>query len=414
MIVHAVARQHVDDASLLAANRLRLTSAPHPRLDSLGRFDRRLAAHLEGLRLAGDEGWSLCEATLETPSAGAVFPLAVRALDARDELKLSRIVALTEAVPETRAGLLAALGWVEPSRLQGTVATWLASEPFRRMLGIAACGMHRVDPGRVSAGLLRDPQPTVRARAYRSAGELGFADLLQRCAAAARSDDDPDVQFWAAWSAVLLGDRGAALEVLVARGFQPGCQQERGLRLALQAMTTKVAHTTLQQLAADPGSLRRVIQGSGIAGDPAYVPWLIKQMQDPSMARVAAESFTCISGVDLAAAALDRPSPQGFDAGPTDDPDDPNVDMDPDEGLPWPDPEKIGAWWEPNAKRFRLGARYFMGEAVSRTHCINVLQNGRQRQRILAAHYLCLLDPGTSLFNTSAPAWRQQRLLAQM
>jgi hypothetical protein len=37
-----------------------------------------------------------------------------------------------------------------------------------------------------------------------------------------------------------------------------------------------------------------------------------------------------------------------------------------------------------------------------------------QRQRILAAHYLCLLDPGTPLFNTSAPAWRQQRWLAKM
>jgi hypothetical protein len=35
-------------------------------------------------------------------------------------------------------------------------------------------------------------------------------------------------------------------------------------------------------------------------------------------------------------------------------------------------------------------------------------------QRILAAHYLCLLEPGTPLFNTSAPALRQQRLLAKM
>jgi hypothetical protein len=43
-----------------------------------------------------------------------------------------------------------------------------------------------------------------------------------------------------------------------------------------------------------------------------------------------------------------------------------------------------------------------------------VLKTGHQRQRILAAHYLCLLNPGTPLFNTSAPAWRQQRLLAQM
>ena len=54
------------------------------------------------------------------------------------------------------------------------------------------------------------------------------------------------------------------------------------------------------------------------------------------------------------------------------------------------------------------------GRARTRAHCIDVLKNGYQRQRILAAHYLCLLDPGTPLFNTSAPAWRQQRLLAKM
>ena len=68
----------------------------------------------------------------------------------------------------------------------------------------------------------------------------------------------------------------------------------------------------------------------------------------------------------------------------------------------------------PTAAASRQGTRYFMGAPVTREHCIDVLKNGYQRQRILAAHYLCLLEPGTPLFNTSAPAWRQQRLLADM
>jgi uncharacterized protein (TIGR02270 family) len=88
--------------------------------------------------------------------------------------------------------------------------------------------------------------------------------------------------------------------------------------------------------------------------------------------------------------------------------------MDPDEGLPWPDVAKVERWWAANSGRFALGTRYFMGAPVTREHCIGVLKNGYQRQRILAAHYLCLLDPGTPLFNTSAPAWRQQRLLAKL
>jgi hypothetical protein len=58
--------------------------------------------------------------------------------------------------------------------------------------------------------------------------------------------------------------------------------------------------------------------------------------------------------------------------------------------------------------------RYFMGVPPSREHCIEVLKTGGQRQRLVAAQYLCLLEPGRPAFNTSAPAWRQQRLLARM
>jgi hypothetical protein len=43
-----------------------------------------------------------------------------------------------------------------------------------------------------------------------------------------------------------------------------------------------------------------------------------------------------------------------------------------------------------------------------------LLKNGFQRQRMAAAIYLCLLKPGTPLFNCAAPAWRQQRLLEKM
>jgi hypothetical protein len=47
-----------------------------------------------------------------------------------------------------------------------------------------------------------------------------------------------------------------------------------------------------------------------------------------------------------------------------------------------------------------------------REHCIDVLKNGYHRLRTLATHGFSLLEPGTPHFNTSAPAWRQRRLLA--
>jgi uncharacterized protein (TIGR02270 family) len=160
--------------------------------------------------------------------------------------------------------------------------------------------------------------------------------------------------------------------------------------------------------------MRWLICGSGIVGDPAYVPWLIDHMATPEEARLAGEAFTLITGVDLPSSDLDTTRPEGFESGPNDDPKDSNVEMDPDAGLPWPDPKRIKAWWALNSSRFQSGSRSFMGAPVTRGHCLDILRNGYQRQRILAAVYLCLLTPGTSLFNTSAPAWRQQKLLAQM
>jgi uncharacterized protein (TIGR02270 family) len=157
-----------------------------------------------------------------------------------------------------------------------------------------------------------------------------------------------------------------------------------------------------------------VIENSGVGGDPTFVPWLITQMVDPNDSRAAGEAFSFITGVDLALLDLERKPPENFESGPNDDPDDPNVEMDPDEGLPWPDVKKVEDWWHANAGRFQKGTSYFMGQPVTKEHCIHVLKTGYQRQRILAAQYLCLLEPGTPLFNTAAPAWRQQRLLAAM
>jgi uncharacterized protein (TIGR02270 family) len=212
---------------------------------------------------------------------------------------------------------------------------------------------------------------------------------------------------------VLLGRRGDALYVLRSSPF-PGSLRERAFRLAIQALTVSEAHQVLQSLAKEPSQLRLLLKGSGIVGDVTYVPWLIGNMSDGQTARLAGEAFSLITGTDLALLDLERKPPENFESGPNDDPDDSNVEMDPDDGLPWPDAAKIKDWWAKNSNRFTPGQRYFMGAPVTHAHCIDVLKNGYQRQRILAAHYLCLLDPGTPLFNTSAPAWRQQKLLAQM
>jgi uncharacterized protein (TIGR02270 family) len=413
-VVTAVLEQHTDDAAILHATRTRLTKAPHINLRFLRRFDDRLAAHLDGLAVAGDDAWALCETRLESPHASSAFIAAIGAIQNPHADKLDKLIALSQAVPECAPGLISAFGWLDREHLRGVVAKLLGStDPARRVVGIAASALHRIDPALVAARRLEDADPEVRARAFRTAGELGKRELVSMLAAAIL-DEDSTCQFWAAWSSVLLGDRQNGLEQLKAVASKEAAPQSRALQLALQAMPVAAAHGMLQQFALDPGKARTLFAGAGFVGDPAYIPWLIDHMADDKLARLAGESFSMITGADLAELDLERDPPETIDAGPNDDPEDDNVDLDADEDLPWPDRARVQAWWTQHGARFSQGVRHLAGAPVSRNHCIDVLKNGYQRQRIAAAYHLCLLNPGTPLFEWRAPAWRQQRELAQM
>jgi uncharacterized protein (TIGR02270 family) len=413
-MIEVILRQHIEEAAILHAARTRLSSAPHVKLRHLGRFDDRLEAHLDGLLISGESSWPLHETELERARVGEIFVAAVRAIEDGRIDRLDRLFALIRARPGIEAGLFSAFGWMEAEKLRGWVVGLLNSDDSsRRLAAVTACAMHRVDADLISARRFDDRDPAVRARAWRTAGELGMHQLVST-AAVAMVAEEPACQFWAAWSAVLMGDRRRALEKLGELAGSPGPFRARALRLAIQAMGVGRAHALLQSLTHDAVTIQKRIRGAGFAGDPAYVPWLIGLMADDPLARLAGESFSLITGLDLAWLDLERKPPENFESGPNDDPNDPNVEMDEDDGLPWPDQAKIQAWWNENSQRFQPGVRYFMGLPLNPEHCLRVLKEGFQRQRILAAHYLCLLKPGTVLFNTSAPAWRQQRLLAEM
>jgi uncharacterized protein (TIGR02270 family) len=413
-VVPVVIAQHVDDAVMLRNTRTTLVRAPHVPLRQLLHFDRRLEAHLAGIRNAGFSGDEYCAAILASPSVGAGFVAGIRAIEANDRTRLDQLFAAAEAVPALTRGLYSAFGWVSPEQLRGLVATLLESDlAFRRLAGLTACALHRVDSGLLARSQLLDTDSDIRSRALRSAGELGLVDATEACMRTLGSENKESA-LSSAWTMVLLGDRKKALDELATTSMVQKPHRAQAFRLSLQAMTVTTGHARLQSLRADPSQRRLLLEGSGIVGDPAYIPWLINQMTVHEMARLAGESFSLITGTDLAMLDLDGRPPENFESGPNDNPEDGNVDMDTDDGLPWPDVTKIDKWWVANSLRFPQGTRYFMGAPVTREHCIDVLKNGYQRQRILAAHYLCLLDPGTPLFNTSAPAWRQQRLLAQM
>ena len=96
---------------MLRSTRTHLVSAPRVKLLHLGRLDERLAAHLDGVALAGDFGARLANAALESPGTGEVFVATVGAIQAGDSAGLDKLYSLVEALPDAEKGLASAFGW---------------------------------------------------------------------------------------------------------------------------------------------------------------------------------------------------------------------------------------------------------------------------------------------------------------
>lgn len=413
-MTNSIQLQHTEDAAMLYLQRRAAVHAPHFALLYLKRLDERLAAHLDGLCVAAQEGHAwLREEDGELP--GALFAETVVLLTeqpSRLDALLTRAAALPERFQEE---VSAALGWVEADCLQGVAKALLEStDPFRRRLGLVACTQHGLNPGDFLQAAFAAEDPALRACAARAAGELGLTALRESCRALL-DDTAPEVAFAAACAGVLLGERAHSLAQLGTLAAQAGPLQEEALRLWLLAADPVDAHNLLAQLARTPAQIRALITGSGIAGDAQYLPWLLPQMEKPELARLAAEAFALITGLDLAEENLDAGEPtlpEEALPGPDDNPENEDLSEDPDKDLPWPDVAKLQAWWHANTTRFAAGQPFFMGQPRSPQIALTTLREGYQRQRRLAALILVLQSTEAPLFNIAAPARRQATALA--
>lgn len=259
--------------------------------------------------------------------------------------------------------------------------------------------------------LIDDGDPDVRARALKAVGELGRMDLLPHLRDHSK-DPDPKNRFYAAWSSVLLGDK-FGVDVLRTIAEADNAYAARACTTVMRKMVLVDAGYWLDNLHRQAGNARLVSGGWGALGDPVAIPFLLGRMRIPELARPAGEAFSMITGVDIAYEDLDGEWPEGFEAGPTENPEDENVEMDPDEDLPWPDAALIEAWWDQNRQNFTPGTRYLLGKPIGPDTLTQALKGGYQRQRIAAALELTLSNPGTTLFECRAPGFRQQKMLGK-
>lgn len=394
---------HVEDAAMLWLRRDIAVNAPHYDRIFLSRLDEQLEAHVDGLRVAGPAGWDHAKAGFDAnPEPGEFFSLASLAIGSGDAERIETVIdALRDNPDELLKPFQSAVGWMPFAQAQADVEALLSSEDTTaRMAGLAACSVHRHDPHDALETAL-DAEPVVRARANRLAAELGRADLLHRILAE-RTDDTEDSRFWTQWAITMLGDREVGPQFLLDAARKEGPNWELAFRTGLLALGADAGWQWLDTLDLEPHGLLLRVVGFGLLGDPGTLPWLISQMDSTDHGRQAGESFALITGVDLEYVDLDKDEPEGFEFGPNDDPDDPNVTLDPNEDVPWPDAYRVEKYLQEELSDLPK-TPIFMGRERSNEVFEHTMLHGYQRQRRAAAFCLALRHPGAPLPNWKVP-----------
>jgi uncharacterized protein (TIGR02270 family) len=412
-IIEEVVSEHAQDAAFLWQLRDAAFSRPHYRLHDLTKLDDRVEAHLDGLRIAGDEGWEMVRAAfLESGGPGEVFAVAVLAFESGTPERVQQVIEVGTATPEAARGLISALGWLTYEQATKHIKALLAAEqPAVKRIGIAASAIHRRNPGPVAIqAALASDDPHLKARALRAFGELGLVDFQANARTNLKAKDST-CRFWAAWSNSLLSGHKDALSYLQGAAEAEGPFAERAAQMAIRRMPPNEAKTWIRRLVKELDKVRIAIIAAGALGVPDAIPFLIEMMKNPDVARVSGESFCLITGVRLEYDKLEGQKPEAFEAGPTESAEDENVEPDRDENLAWPSTAAVERWWDANRDRFAKGTRYLLGQPITTESLRQALKTGYQRQRAAAALELAILKPGRPLFEVRAPGWRQQAML---
>ena len=393
------------DAAFLWHLRAIAVDQPHYTRADLVELEQRLEAQLDLLMSSPDLGWQACEATLALQQPGDAFTATAIALRSHDVSKIQTAMQAGLAAPTAFKGIASALGWLPGEIARPWIGRLLKGKDMNhKHLGVAACSLRGEDPGELLNDILqRDDcrqHTPLYARALRLVGELRRQDLMPALTASLDAKD-PALRFWAIKSAILLGQHGLAKN-LRPFALTAGPYQARAIQLAFRVLPVEQGREWISAMAKDAANARAVITATGVLGDPHAINWLIGRMADPKLARLAAEAFTSITGVDLESRDLVGIPPTNQPTVPSDDPADTYVGLDEDENLPWPDASKVAALWRNHGQQFLVGRRYFLGKAPAPDWFKQKLADGTQRQRHAAALELALSDPQTRLANTRA------------
>ncbi|TYK64486.1 TIGR02270 family protein [Colwellia echini] len=406
-----ITEQFVIDASFLWLLRSIGVNQPHYYLDDLANIEKRIDANLDGLMCNFQQAWDICLEELQYEQAGETFTAAIIAFRSRDIDKIKFIVEHGSCNEETFKGLVSAMAWLPKNLNREWIDRLLYSKSLEhKYISIALCSVLRKNPGDMVKEILTREDclshPKLLIRTLRLVGELKLyacANLVQN----QLGHESPAVIFWANWSLIMLGEHTRVLALYDAIKEESPIQF-LALQTVFKILPVDKARSLISEYSTQPDLLRTMIRSIGILGDPHAIPWLLERMNNFETAKLAGESFTLITGIDLERFELVIDEPEIDQQLPNDDEADQNVALDEDENLPFPDVNKVNHTWLRYRDRYKVGSRYIMGIEVNQntpavvTKLNNILKQSSQRQRHSIALTLTLLNAQSPYINTKA------------
>ena len=425
-VINPLVRRHAEDAAFYWMQRDGNAQSPILHFERLKHFDRLLNAHLDGLRVAEDEGWKIALANLQRwRTNGETFVAYALAFN-HDHKRPQQLWDIILKLPDTtRDGLVSALGWLPESTVSPWLDVWIQRDdmPLMQALALRTYSIRRSMPSTISLEvLLTSRHAQVRAAALTLAGRLRLEQALPHLPQACKAEDLTE-RASAVIAMQLLSNGEAVLSDLwqiLMRHYEVA-EESKGLTRQIARRRTEtlarhlghtipLGHPGLQQaLAQLPARLALIVIAHH--GDAGLIPKIIEAMNEKALSRLAGWALSMITGIDLDAARLSmlpEPPENGEDERTT-------PLEDPDAGLPIPDMDAIKIWWQAHDVNYLGRGKLLLGnEANDKARCLGTLRSGTQVSRFAAALNLVSSDKAMPYVETRATALLQEEVLNRL
>ena len=409
-----IVEEQMDEADFLWSRWEAALRAPEYVLAEVRELEERLEAHLDGLELGGTPVAerllhpAIAEAEVSRVSAAAYVLLA------QDGAALEQLrVLLEEGSPAQREGIRRALelcGWDE---IETRVLPWLEGQPgpvHSVALEVLVFRGYTL-PGGVPPEWVSSEEPTVAAAALRamSLSPVGLnGGLLER----ALGSYIPEVHEAALECGAVLGRR-AAWKVCQQRAAEGAPSR---LALLLLAMGGgEVGLEVLKRRLLVPAQRVEALWALDFSGQVAAADLCVELLgdQDILVARLAAEAFCAISGLELEGAYVQEEKERDAEL-PVEEELDQDLSPKPEDGLKRAEPVTVARWWGSARSRFELRGRYLRGQPWSASRLVEALGQEPMRRRAVLAMELAIRTKGQHRLQAGTWAWRQLQQLGRL